>query len=201
MTARVLSVADLDVAARLLSDGAIVGIPTDTVYGIAARCDSDAAVAALFDAKRRPDAVPIAVLCATADEAVGIAVRWPRAAAVLAAAHWPGPLTVVVDADAALAARIGAAGTVGLRVPDDEACLGLLSMTGPLAVSSANLHGEPPATSARAVVATFGDAIAAVVDAGERSGTVSTVVDVTGAHTVVVREGSISAATVRASER
>jgi tRNA threonylcarbamoyl adenosine modification protein (Sua5/YciO/YrdC/YwlC family) len=185
----------LDTAAALLGAGLVVAIPTDTVYGLAARLDADAPVEALFAAKRRPASVPIAVLCASSAEAVRLAARWPPAAARLAERHWPGPLTVVVDADPVLVARLGSQRGIGLRVPGDARCRALLARTGPLAVTSANAHGAPPATTAAEVVE-LGAGVAAVVDGGTCGGPVSTVVDLTVAPPTVVREGAVAASEV-----
>jgi tRNA threonylcarbamoyl adenosine modification protein (Sua5/YciO/YrdC/YwlC family) len=184
------STASLEAAAALLAAGQVVGVPTDTVYGLAAHLDDDAAVERLFACKRRPSSVPIAVLCATTADAVGVAATWPRGADRLAERFWPGPLTIVVDAPPALATRLGATSGVGVRVPDDVLCRSLLARTGPLAVTSANLHGAPPATTAADALG-IGTGIAAVLDGGTREGAVSTVVDVTADPPVVVREGAI----------
>lgn len=196
MSPRVLSVGELDEAAALLAGGAVVGIPTDTVYGLAANPVDDAAVAALFAAKRRPGAVPVAVLCASESQARTLATSWPPSAARLAARFWPGPLTLVVDAPAATAVRLGSARGLGLRVPADEVCRSLLGRTGPLAVTSANLHGDLPAATALELAAALGDEVAAVVDAGRRGGAVSTVVDLTSSVAAVLREAALSAAEV-----
>jgi L-threonylcarbamoyladenylate synthase len=186
------SVAGLDDAAALLAEGHVVAVPTDTVYGLAARLEDPAAIDALFAAKHRPATVPVAVLCATTADAVGVASRWPSAAVRLASRYWPGPLTVVVEAPRALVDRLGASVGVGLRVPDDATCCALLARTGPLAVTSANLHGAAPATTAAQVAHLEG--VAAVVDDGPRVGAVSSVVDVTGERPTVVREGAVRAA-------
>ena len=124
----------------------------------------------------------------------------PDNARKLMAAFWPGPLTLVVPTDAALAARVGATRGVGLRVPADATCRGLLGRSGPLAVTSANRHGDRPATAAEAVRDARGAAeVAAVLDAGPRDGEVSTVVDLTGDGAAIVREGAIGTADVRST--
>lgn len=193
---RVLGVDELAEAADLLSGGAIVGIPTDTVYGLAALPSDPDAVAALFAAKLRPGAVPVAVLCSNEDQAAALLRRWPPAAARLAARFWPGPLTIVVDAPPSLAARLGAPRGVGVRVPDDKACLALLELTGPLAVTSANLHGDAPATTAEQVARAFEGTVAAVLDDGARDGVVSSVVDVTSSVAAILREAAVASADV-----
>jgi L-threonylcarbamoyladenylate synthase len=182
--------ASIDEVVELLGAGSVVAIPTDTVYGLAARLDDDASVQRLFAAKGRPATLPIAVLCASTEEAVHIATVWPQSAATLAQRHWPGPLTLVVDADNALVTRLGSVRGVGVRVPSDRLCGVLLERTGPLAVTSANRHGEPPSTTAAAVLAAVAR-IAAVLDGGTRDGAVSTVVDLTGPSPVIVREGAV----------
>lgn len=197
MTARVLTIDELDVAAGLLAHGGVVAIPTDTVYGLAASLCDDAAVARLTVLKQRRAGLPIAVLCATAEEAAGIAAAWPAAAATLAARFWPGPLTIVVPVPDELAQLLGSQGTAGLRVPADDVCRALLVCTGPLAVTSANLHGAAPATSAESVLEVFkGAEIDAVLDGGRHDGAVSTVVHVAGAFPLIVREGAIAGAEV-----
>ncbi len=189
MSVRRLAPDELEVAAALLAGGAVVGIPTDTVYGLAAHL-ADAALEALFAAKRRPDDVPVAVLCADRDDVATLGATFPPVAERLAAALWPGPLTLVLDAPAALVRRVRAVRGVGVRVPDDEVCRSLLALTGPLAVTSANLHGAPPAETADEVVATFAaSGVAAVLDGGRRGGVVSTVVSTVG-RPEVLREGA-----------
>ena len=195
MTVRTLGADELDVAAAMLGAGEVVGIPTDTVYGLAACLGDAAAIAALFAAKGRPRTAPIAVLCSTTEEASTVATRWPAAAVRLAAAYWPGPLTIVVAGDPGIATPLGATDGVGLRVPADALCLALLTSTGPLAVTSANLHGGAPSTSAARLAAVFaGSSVAAVVDGGIRDGAVSTVIDLAGPDLVVVRAGAIDPA-------
>jgi len=192
MSLLVLTARELEDAAALLAGGAVVAVPTDTVYGFAARLGDDEAVARLFAAKRRPGSSPVAVLCATGAGARAIATSWPPSAERLAERFWPGPLTVVVDADPSLVDRLGATRGAGVRVPNDATCRALLALTGPLAVTSANLHGEPPATTAGEVARSLAVGVAAVVDDGVRGGAVSTVVDLTGADVLIVREGAIS---------
>jgi L-threonylcarbamoyladenylate synthase len=183
----------IDAVVELLAAGSVVAIPTDTVYGLASSLD-DASIRRLFAAKGRPATLPIAVLCATTEDAAGLASVWPPSAARLADRYWPGPLTQVVHADPALVARLGSQRGVGVRVPHDVLCRTLLARTGPLAVTSANRHGRAPATTAEEVRAI--DGVAAVLDGGTRSGTVSTVVDLTGPSPVVVREGAVPAGDV-----
>ncbi|MDE3082356.1 MAG: threonylcarbamoyl-AMP synthase [Acidobacteriota bacterium] len=192
-----------DEAAALLAAGEVVALPTDTVYGVAASVTQPAAVARLFALKDRPADVALPMMAASREqvEAAGIAVTSELAR--LAAAFWPGALTIVVSAPSALAQRLGASEpTVGVRVPNDPDLCRLLERSGPLAVTSANVHGGPPCESAEQVDAVFAerDGLAGVVDGGERRASVSTVVDVTSTPWRVLREGAISRDALRQIE-
>jgi L-threonylcarbamoyladenylate synthase len=132
-----------------------------------------------------------------------VAARWPRQASMLAARFWPGALTVVVPVDPALGALLGGDGhSVGLRRPAHRFVQRNCRMAGPIAVTSANRHGEPPCTTAQAVGATF-DAVdvALVVDGGTCDGCPSTVVDCTVVPPTCLREGSIAWSWIEASLR
>ena len=192
-----------EVAARLLAGG-VVAIPTDTVYGLAALATDAGALRALADLKGREQQQPIAVLVDSV-EAVAPYLGDARALDGLrfVARFWPGALTAIVRArPGGLAApAVSEAGTIGVRVPDDDLARAVIRACGGLlAVSSANRHGEPPATSAAEVAAAFGDALL-VLDGGMRSSTApSTVVDLTGARPRILRAGPISAADLGAEE-
>lgn len=203
---RVLSAgeaATLAAVADALDEGAVVALPTDTVYGLAARLDRPDATAAVFCAKGRPPGLALPVLVGSWRQARRVAARWPRAASMLAARFWPGALTVVVAADPALGARLGGDGrSVGIRQPDHRFVQQLCRKAGPLAVTSANRHGEPPCTTAGAVVAAFdGGDVTLVVDGGRCDGEPSTVVDCTVAPPACLREGAIAWSWIEASLR
>jgi tRNA threonylcarbamoyl adenosine modification protein (Sua5/YciO/YrdC/YwlC family) len=181
--------------ARALCAGAIVAIPTDTVYGLAALPTDATAVARLVELKGRGAGQPIAMLF-DAIEAVAPYLDDP-AALERVRRFWPGALTAVVRAKAGsglVPPVIAKAGTVGVRQPDDELTRRVLrGCGGVLAATSANRHGEPPTTSAAEVVEAFG-ATMAVLDGGPRSGGLpSTVVDLTVEPPRVLREGAVSA--------
>ena len=186
-----------EVVARLLAGG-VIAIPTDTVYGLAALATDPAALAALADVKGREQQQPIAVLVDSV-EAVAPYLADAHALEGLrgVARFWPGALTAVVRArPGGLAApAVTGAGTIGVRVPDDDLARAVIrACGGVLAVSSANRHGEPPATTADEVAAAFGDALL-VLDGGARSSSApSTVVNLTGARPRILRAGPISAA-------
>jgi len=195
--------ATLDSTVIALADGKVVGIPTDTVYGLAARVDRPDALAAIFAAKDRPAGLALPVLVGRWRQAKGVAASWPREASMLGARFWPGALTLVVPVDPALGTLLGGNGTsVGLRHPDHRFVRDLCRRAGPLAVTSANHHGAPPCTTATAVRNSFGVAeVGLVVDGGTCDGTPSTVVDCTVTPPRCVREGGIAWSWIEASLR
>ena len=173
---------DLGAAVAALDAGDVVGIPTDTVYGLAGRADRPEAVDRIYELKQRPPGLQLPVLAADAVQAFALAADLPPAAGRLAEHFWPGALTIVVPAVAG--------GTIGLRVPDHGIVAALCRACGPLATTSANLHGQPPLTTAAAVAAAFGDELT-VIDGGTCEGAPSTVVDCTADPPVLLRPGRI----------
>jgi L-threonylcarbamoyladenylate synthase len=192
---------DRDEAVRLLRNGNVVAVPTDTVYGVAASLSHRAAIASLFLLKERPSTVALPVLISSWSSVDELDITWSDRAKRLAQEYWPGALTIVVPASRALALSVGSsAEVIGVRVPDDELLLSVLRECGPLAVSSANSHGEPPCHSADEVLLTLaGDHLAGVLDGGERDGDVSTVVEVGETSWKILREGAISAERIAAT--
>lgn len=186
---------DRQEAIRLLTSGEVVALPTDTVYGLAASLAHREAVAALFEIKQRPASTALPVLVDSVTSVAALGVTWTDEASRLSAAFWPGALTIVVSVDEELAALVGSlSATVGFRVPDDDVLREILVVTGPLAVSSANVHGEAPSHNAHDVLRVFsGATLAGVLDGGERNADVSTVVSVAGPLWSVLRQGSITA--------
>ena len=175
-----------------LRRGAIVVIPTDTVYGIAARADDLDAMTRLFELKGRDAGKSIAVLVGDLGQARTLTThRLDRFAP-----FWPGPLTVVVDRAAAAVLHIGGtATTVGIRCPDDAFVRRLALEVGPIAASSANESGAPTPATAGEVAALF-PSVSLVVDGGPRRGVASTVIDATVDPPVLLRAGSLSLATL-----
>ena len=185
----------LDQALDLLGEGRVVAVPTDTVYGVAASLASTGAVESLFALKLRPTSVPLPVLVDSIDQIEALGVQLTSRARRLAAAFWPGALTIVVAVPDALARRVASAtATVGFRIPDDATLRELLARSGPLAVSSANEHGHAPCHSAEEVREALGsrDELAGVLDDGPRTGEVSSVVDVSGESWRVLRRGAVA---------
>lgn len=194
--------ASLARAAACLRSGGLVAFPTETVYGLGARADDAAAVRRIFEAKGRPADNPVIVHVAGAAAARALAAKWPARAEALAAAFWPGPLTLVVARDRTRVPDVVAAGgpTVALRCPAHPVAQALLRATGlPLAAPSANRSTSISPTTADHVLKTLAGRIDLVVDGGPTGvgpglfGIESTIVDVTvaGGEMVVLRHGAI----------
>lgn len=182
-------------AAAVLRAGDAVALPTDTVYGLAALPSVDGATARLFTLKGRAPTVPLAVLCASADQALGLADPAAVSAPVrrIADRLWPGSLTLVLPRRPGLGWPLGEpAATVGVRCPDHALVLALAAEVGPLATTSANPHGEPTPATAAGVAALFGDGLGLVLDGGPCAGVPSTVVDATGPTWRVLRAGAVA---------
>ncbi len=189
--------ATLAEAAARLHAGELVAFPTETVYGLGASALSAAAVQKIFAAKGRPPSNPLIVHVASEAEARALARNWPPGASRLAQAHWPGPLTLVVEKADTIPGVVTAGGsTVGLRVPDHPVALALLRAAGlPLAAPSANRSEEISPTTARHVADSLGPFVEDlfILDGGPCAvGIESTVVDVTGPTPRVLRPGMVS---------
>lgn len=182
---------DLDAAVAALLRGEVVVIPTDTVYGVAANPFVDGATQRLFETKRRPRDVTLPVLVGSPADAAKVAVMTPLAQRMIDA-HWPGALTIVLPRRNDVTFDLGTnEATVGVRCPDHAVVRELCSRVGPLAVTSANLHGHPTAATALEVASALGDAVSVVVDGGPCDGEPSTVVDCTGDEPIVLRQGAL----------
>lgn len=173
-----------------LRRGATVVIPTDTVYGLAARADDADAMDRLFALKGRDIAKSIAVLVADLGQARTLTThgldRFAR--------FWPGPLTVVVPRAPSAVLHIGTDdATVGIRCPDDTFVRRLAAEVGPIAATSANESGAPTPPTAAEIAAIFPD-VSLVVDGGPRRGLASTVIDATVDPPTVLRTGALSPA-------
>lgn len=206
--------AGMRLARSAIGRGALVVIPTDTVYGIAADAFSPAAVQRLLDAKGRERTSPPPVLIPAIDTLDALADGVPAPVRDLVAAFWPGGLTVVLEAQPSLAWDLGETkGTVALRMPSNPVALALLAETGPLAVSSANRTGLPAAIDAQGAEEMLGASVAVYLDGGvaglgyaaigDRPGdTSSTILDATGFDTDgrmrIVRNGVVSRAEIEA---
>jgi L-threonylcarbamoyladenylate synthase len=189
------SLLDADAAVEALAKGGVVGLPTDTVYGLGASLQFPESVASLFELKRRPMTVALPILVSSLSQIEELDVLWPSRAQLLTDVFWPGALTIIVGVPEELSQLVGSStGTVGFRSPDDELLLQILTRSGPLALTSANEHGEPPCETASQVLEVFADRneLSGVVDGGERAKPVSTVVDLSLNVWRLVREGVVS---------
>ncbi|MEW6155089.1 MAG: L-threonylcarbamoyladenylate synthase [Actinomycetota bacterium] len=179
-------------AARVLAGGGLVALPTDTVYGLACDPFRPGAAARVFAAKGRPRGVPLPVLVASVEQADEVGGPFSAVTERLVARFWPGPLTVVVSRRPGVAADLGdEGGTIGLRLPDHVLVRALCAEAGPLATTSANRHGQPPAVTAAEVVEAVGGHVPLVLDGGRCEGEPSTVVDLTGPRPRLVRPGRL----------
>jgi L-threonylcarbamoyladenylate synthase len=184
----------IEAAAQAVQRGALVVLPTDTVYGIGADAFDHAAVQALLDAKGRGREMPPPVLISAVTTLDALATKVQPYVAALTRAFWPGPLTLVCRQQPSLTWDLGETrGTVAVRMPDHEVALALLERTGPLAVSSANLSGLPAATEAAAADGMLGESVEVVLDAGPSpQRRASTILDVRGEQPRLLRLGALS---------
>lgn len=180
-------------ALEALNRDALIVFPTDTVYGVGCLAARHEAVARLYTVKGRPEDKPIPILIGRVQDAEKVAGRLPDMATKLADVFWPGPLTLVVPRRPGLPDAFTGETTVGLRLPDHEFTQKLLAAAGPMAVTSANLSGQPPALSAQAAQTALGDKVALILDGGmSPGGQPSTVVDCTATVPQILRAGPIS---------
>lgn len=193
--------AALDAASRAVRRGRLVVLPTDTVYGVGADAFDPEAVARLLAAKGRGREMPPPVLVGTKGTLDALATRVPSYVAPLVERFWPGALTIVCHQQPSLQWDLGETrGTVAIRMPDHDLARALLDRTGPLAVSSANLSGQPAAQSADEAMRMLGEAVAVVVDGGASPGGVaSTIIDATGERPRLLRDGAIAVADLDAA--
>ena len=171
----------------------LVVFPTDTVYGLACDAFSHEGVQKLLDAKGRDRQSPPPVLIGNATALEGLAKDVPQLAKKLAETFWPGALTMILKAQPSLTWDLGETkGTVALRMPDHKIALALLQETGPLAVSSANLTGEPAATTCQQAEQYLGNKVKVYLDGGASpKGEASTIVDMTDLVETVSDDGEI----------
>jgi len=198
--ARILQLADtssddlMNSLVEVAAAGGLLILPTDTVYGLGVRADREEAVRRLYHVKQRPPELALPVLIGSRADLARVAGAWPPAAEALAQAFWPGPLTLVVPKHPEVCALVTAQGeTVGVRLPDHAALRNWLSACDfPLAVTSANLSGEPPPTCVDEIPPHLRASADLILDGGTCPGGVpSTVVDVTCSPPRLLREGPL----------
>ncbi|MBF6179936.1 L-threonylcarbamoyladenylate synthase [Nocardia otitidiscaviarum] len=190
--------AGLTAARSALKSGRLAVIPTDTLYGIAADAFDSSAVAALLAAKRRGRDMPVPVLVGSWNTIDGLVFSVRPQARDLIRAFWPGALSLVVQQAPSLAWDLGdARGTVMLRMPLHPVALELLREVGPLAVSSANVSGQPPATTVGEARDQLGELVGVYLDGGKAEHALaSTIVDLTADTPRILREGAVPTAAV-----
>lgn len=183
----------LEAAAKELDAGGVVVFPTDTVYGVGADAFNPEATARVFAAKQRPRSMPMPVLVARPRQAWALCSEVPRAAQVLVAAFWPGPLTLILPEADGLSWDLGETrGGVAVRMPAHDDLLELIGMIGPVAATSANLSGSPTPSTVTQIAAELGDGVSLYLDGGPARGEVpSTIVDLSRWRPKVTREGAI----------
>jgi L-threonylcarbamoyladenylate synthase len=180
-------------ALEILLSGGLVSFPTDTVYGVGSLAFHQQAIESIYAAKDRPIEKAIPVLIGDNDDLIKVAEEIPVIAIKLIERFWPGPLTVLVPKKLTLPEAISATSTVGVRVPDHEVARALLRLTGPMAVTSANISGQSSPTTAQEVFVQLGGRIALIIDGGDTPGGIpSTLVDCTGKEIQILREGPIT---------
>ena len=185
----------MDAAVKAAKAGRLVVMPTDTLYGLGCDAFDNAAVASLLAAKRRGPDMPVPVLVGSWDTYKGLVATITETMQVLVEAFWPGGLSIVVPQAPSLPWNLGdTRGTVMLRMPLQPVAIELLRAVGPMAVSSANISGHTPPTTAIAAKQQLGTAVSVYLDGGEAAiGEPSTIVDLSGPYPYLLREGAISA--------
>lgn len=185
----------MDYAVACIQKGGILVLPTDTVYGIGCSLFHPEGISRLYEIKGRDNAKAIAVLIGDVAQTSQVALNLNPYALRLAEAFWPGGITLVVNKQPTIPPALSALPTVGIRIPNYGFVRDLARRLGPLAVTSANLSGQPSARNLQEVIEQLGDGLDLYIDGGtaSASGLSSTVVDCTGAQPVILREGPISA--------
>ena len=177
----------------VLHKGGLVSFPTDTVYGLGALAFDGEAVESIYLAKDRPIEKAIPVLIGDDTNLEKVSDDISDVTRKLASHFWPGPLTVIVPKKPTLPESVSATSTVGVRIPDHTVARELLRAAGPMAVTSANISGEPSPSTAREVFDQLNGRIELIIDGGPTPGGVpSTLVDCTGSEIKVLRQGPIT---------
>ena len=186
-------------AAEILRAGGIVAIPTETVYGLAARADNPKAISDVFAAKGRPQDNPLIVHISDLSELDGVARDIPQTAFTCAGNFWPGPFTMILPRGAEVDPQVSAGlETVAVRMPSDNIARAIIRAAGPLAAPSANTSGKPSPTTAERVLEDLDGKIDAVVLAGECTvGVESTVVSLVARPPRLLRPGGVTAEQLR----
>ena len=193
MKTEIIPASEIPLAIEILQRGGIVAFPTDTVYGVGALAFDNAAIESIYIAKDRPLEKAIPILIGDMSDLDKVGINIPDMALRLASRFWPGPLTCVVPKQPTLPPAVSATETVAVRIPDHPDALALLRAAGPMAVTSANISGQPSPTTAQEVYDQLNGRIPLILDGGTTPGGVpSTLVDCTGKEPIILREGPLS---------
>jgi tRNA threonylcarbamoyl adenosine modification protein (Sua5/YciO/YrdC/YwlC family) len=191
----------IEYAARFIKHGEVIGIPTDTFYGLSADPFNLAAIERVFQIKGRPESRALPILVNSVEQAVTLARDIPDAFLTLASRFWPGALTLVVEATHRLPLKVtGNSGRVALRWADSRIATALIeAVGGPVTGTSANLSGQPSCTNAEQLVRQLGNNLSLILDAGDTGGVLaSTIVRIDGDEWSIVREGALPDSEIRA---
>ncbi|MBN1558829.1 threonylcarbamoyl-AMP synthase [candidate division KSB1 bacterium] len=186
---------DIEYVADILRKGGVIGYPTETIYGIGCNALNGAAVERIYQLKNRDRSKAMILIAGDTVQVSELVISIPEAAEKLIENFWPGPLTIVFEASSRLREfAFGKSKTIAIRIPDSALCLELIKETGfPIVSTSANISGQPSATSAAQVENFFGDQLEVIIDGGPSVDNIpSTVVDITKSPARVVRQGAIS---------
>lgn len=195
---RVVPTTDLEPVVEALSSGRVVALPTETVYGLAARADLRQAVEAIFRAKDRPADNPLIVHAADTESALSLGTSVPDYARRLAELFWPGPVSLVLRSAREWPWVQAGHPTIAVRVPEPAYLREVIRRVGPLAAPSANRSGRPSPTSAEHCLRDLSGRIPLIVDGGPSPGGVeSTVIDCTGSEPAILRPGPVTAEALR----
>ncbi|MDQ3004447.1 MAG: L-threonylcarbamoyladenylate synthase [Chloroflexota bacterium] len=198
MQTRIMPAGDKEALPRaidILRNGGLVAFPTDTVYGLGALAFDGVAVESIYLAKNRPVEKAIPVLIWDVSDLEKISDDIPKRTRALASRFWPGPLTVLVPKKQTLPESVSATSTVAVRVPDHPVARELLRLTGPIAVTSANISGQESPSTAQDVMSQLNGRIDLIIDGGTTPGGIpSTLVDCSSDEIKILRAGPITLA-------
>lgn len=192
MNTEIIPASEIRRALSSLQAGGIIAFPTDTVYGVGSLAFDNAAIESIYTAKDRPIEKAIPILIGDLSDLEKVGMNIPDMALRFAARFWPGPLTCVVPKQPTLPLAVSATSTVAVRIPNHPDALALLRAAGPMAVTSANISGQPSPTTAQDVYTQLNGRIPLILDGGTTPGGIpSTLVDCTGEQPIILREGPI----------
>lgn len=193
MKTEIIPASKIQTALVILQSGGIVAFPTDTVYGLGALAFNNDAIESIYSAKDRPIEKAIPILIGDLSDLDQVADNIPDMALRFTRRFWPGPLTCIIPKKQTLPLAVSATATVAVRIPDHPDALALLHAAGPMAVTSANISGQPSPSTAQEVWDQLNSRIPLILDGGKTKGGIpSTLVDCTGEEPVILREGPIT---------